>query len=178
MNSTMRCAVFLVGSFVSCCAFPAVATGQHSAKPTHLVSVDPHGLANQRVTADAEFCGHGELSGSSLGCGLNAGLTATFQRHPRSDGSRASKHHADAEGFVRLRSHGLSGWWLGLRTGLTYADRYGVGPSVGVETGVSWLMARRLYIGASVGAKKVFALDDGSDLHYNPSFRLATGIAF
>lgn len=50
--------------------------------------------------------------------------------------------------------------------------------SVGVETGVSWLIARRFYLGASIGAKTVFALDDDSDLRYNPSLRLAAGYAF
>lgn len=99
-------------------------------------------------------------------------------RKASAPGSKASKHHADTEGFIRLRSHGLSGWWLGLRTGLTFADRYGVRPSLGIDTGVSWLIARRIYAGASVGAKKVFLLDDDSDLRYNPSFRVAAGYAF
>lgn len=43
---------------------------------------------------------------------------------------------------------------------------------------MSWLIARRIYAGASVGAKKVFLLDDDSDLRYNPSFRVAAGYAF
>jgi hypothetical protein len=177
MHSTFRSAP-LVSAFVVCCALPSTLTAQVKSRPAAVVTIDPYGVANQRLTAEAEFCGHGELSGSSLGCGLDVGLAATIERHPRPAGSKASKHHADAEGFIRLRSHGLTGWWLGLRTGLTFADRYGVGPSLGVETGMSWLMARRLYIGGSVGAKKVFALDDDSALHYNPAFRLATGIAF
>ena len=159
-------------------AVPNPALAQGRSRPTHLISVDPYGLANHRLTAEAEFCGHGELSGTSLGCGLNVGLAATVEQHPRPAGSKASKHHADAEGFIRLRSHGLSGWWLGLRTGLTFADRYGVGPSLGVDTGMSWLISRRIYVGTSVGAKTVFALDNDSDLRYNPSFRVAAGYAF
>lgn len=177
MNSTFRF-VLPVAAFLVCCALPSTLTTQDEPGRWHVVSIDPYGLASHRLTAEAEFCGHGELSGASLGCGLNVGVAATIERHPRPAGSKASKHHADAEGFIRLRSHGLSGWWLGLRTGLTFADRYGVGPSLGVETGVSWLIARRLYVGTSVGAKTVFALDDDSDLRYNPSLRVAAGYAF
>lgn len=177
LNSTFRF-VLLLPALVAYCALPNPVRAQDRSRPTHLIAVDPYGLASHRLTAEAELCGHGELSGASLGCGLNVGVAATIERHPRPAGSKASKHHADAEGFIRLRSHGLSGWWLGLRTGLTFAERYGVGPSLGVDTGVSWLIARRLYVGTSLGAKKVFALDDDSDLRYNPSLRVAAGYAF
>ena len=61
---------------------------------------------------------------------------------------------------------------------MTYADRYGARPSLGIEFGVSRLFTGRVYAGASVGARKVFLLDDASDLRYNPAFRLATGVAF
>ena len=65
-----------------------------------------------------------------------------------------------------------------MRTGLTYADRYGIRPSLGVDTGLSRVVVRRIYVGASVGAKKVFFLDDASDLRYNPSLRFAAGFTF
>ena len=145
-----------------------------------MVSIDPYGLANHRLTAEAEFCDE-PTPGEDvwLGCSGTAGLAATIERHPRSASSKASKHHVDVEGFVRLGSRWkLTGWWVGLRTGLTFVERYGGGPSVGVDTGMSWLIARRLYVGTSVGAKKVFALDDDSDLRDNPSLRVAAGYAF
>lgn len=178
MNSTFRSAL-CVAAIVVCCALPATVTAQDSSGPWRVASIDPYGVANQRLTAEAEFCDRPAPEKElAFGCGLTAGLAATVERHPRPDGSKASKHHADAEGFIRLRPDGLNGWWVGLRTGLTFADRNGVGPSLGVETGVSWLIARRVYVGASMGAKTVFALDDDSDLRYNPSFRVAAGYAF
>ena len=178
MNSTFR-SLLCVAAFVTCCGVPNPVRAQDRSRPTHLIAVDPYGLANQRLTAEAEFCDRPAPEKElAFGCGLTAGLAATIERHPRPYGSKASKHHADAEGFIRLRPDGLSGWWVGLRTGLTFTDRYGVGPSLGVETGVSWLIARRIYAGASMGAKTVFALDDDADLRYNPSFRVAAGYAF
>ena len=179
MNSTFR-SLWSVAAFVVCCALPSTLTAQDVPGRWHVVSIDPFGLANHRLTAEAEFCDRPAPENELwFGCGLTTGLAATIERHPRPYASRASKHHVDAEGFIRFGDRTrLTGWWLGLRTGLTFADRYGVRPSLGIETGVSWLVARRIYAGASVGAKKVFLLDDDSDLRDNPSFRVAAGYAF
>jgi hypothetical protein len=179
MNSTFRSALALT-AFATICALPTAVAAQGTSQPMRVVSIDPYGLANQRLTAEAEFCDGPTPEGDLwFGCGLTAGFAATIERHPRPAGSKAARYHVDAEGLVRFGSRWkLTGWWVGLRTGLTFADRYGVGPSLGVDTGVSWLIARRLYVGASVGAKTVFAFDNDSDLRYNPSFRVATGYAF
>ena len=168
----------MIAAILVLALLPGVGFAQTPPTPAGSVSIDPYGLAHDRLTVDVEFCGHGELSGTPLGCGFNAGLAATIERHPRAAGSTASRHHVDAEGLIRLRSHGLGGWWIGMRTGLTYADRYGIRPSLGVDTGLSRVVVRRIYVGASVGAKKVFFLDDASDLRYNPSLRFAAGVAF
>ncbi len=177
MHSTFR-SVLCVAALVTGCAIPSSATAQGNSQPQNVVSVDPYGLANRRLTAEAEFCSRPGPD-AAIGCLISAGLSTTIERHPRPEGSKAARQHVDAEGFVRVgdREH-LTGWWVGLRTGLTFADRYGVRPSLGIETGVSWLIARRIYTGASVGAKKVLLLNDDSDLRYNPSFRVAAGYAF
>ncbi len=178
MNSTLRF-VLLVPALVASCALPTSVSAQHKSGPWHVVSIDPYGLANQRLTAEAEFCDKPGGAEWEFGCSATAGLATTIERHRRTAGSAASRHHVDAEGFVRFGNRErLRGWWLGLRTGLTFADRYGLRPNVGVETGMSWLIARRLYVGTSVGAKKVFLLDDDADLRYNPSLRIAAGYAF
>lgn len=171
-----RRALAIVGTLV-CGVGSALAQG--TPEPSFVLSFDPYGVPNQRLTTDAEFCGNGELSGSPLGCSLPVGLSGTVERHRRSAGSRASRHHVDLDGFLRLRSRrDFSGWWVGFRTGLTYADRYGIRPSLGTEAGLSRQIGRRVYAGASVGVKKVFFLDDASDLRYNPALRLAAGIVF
>lgn len=157
---------------------PGVGFAQAPQTPAGLVSVDPYGLTNHRLTMDAEFCG-GELSGTPLACALTAGLSGSIERHTRPPSSRAARHHADLDGFFRFRSHqSLTGWWLGLRTGVTYADRHGIRPGVGAEAGLSWLINRRFYAGASVGARKVFLLNHDVGLDLNPSVRFAAGFAF
>jgi len=179
MNSTFRSAL-CAAACVNLCVFPVTLAAQDLSGPWRVISIDPYGLASQRLTAEAEFCTVPDPGDDVwLGCNLSAGLAATFERHPRPAGSKAAKQHVDTEGFVRLgKRWKLTGWWVGFRTGLTFVERYGGGPSLGVETGMSWLLARRLYAGASVGAKTVFALDDDSDLRYNPTFRVAAGYAF
>ena len=156
----------------------APALAQSRSTPAGEVSIDPSGLGQRRLTVDAEFCG-GELSGTPLGCGLPVGLSGTVERHRRSADSRASRYHVDLDGFLRLRSRrDFSGWWVGFRTGLTYADRYGIRPSLGTEAGLSRQIGRHVYAGASVGVKKVFFLDDASDLCFNPATRLSLGFVF
>lgn len=168
--------VALVAVLLMTATAPALA--QSRSAPAGQVSIDPYGFARRRLTADAEFCG-GELSGSPLGCSLPVGLSGTVERHQRSAGSRASRHHVDLDGFLRLRSRrDFSGWWVGFRTGLTYAGRYGIRPSLGTEAGLSRQIGRRVYAGASVGVKKVFFLDDASDLRYNPATRISLGFVF
>ncbi|MCC6990357.1 MAG: hypothetical protein IT181_15230 [Acidobacteria bacterium] len=150
--------------------------GQRASRPEHLVAVDVRGLTEQRFTGEFEVCG-GYGPDMPLGCTFTAGLTATVGRHPRSEHPDAARTHAGFEGFVRLRIPDLTGWSLGLRTGL-YADRNGIRPLVGVETGVSWLVARRLYAGASVGARKVFYRDEATTPRLSPVVRVNLGIAY
>ena len=150
--------------------------GQRASRPEHLVAVDARGLTEQRFTGEFEVCG-GYGPDMPLGCTFTAGLTATVGRHPRSEHPDAARTHAGFEGFVRLRIPDLTGWSLGLRTGL-YADRNGIRPLVGVETGVSWLVARRLYAGASVGARKVFYRDEATTPRLSPVVRVNLGIAY
>ncbi len=150
--------------------------GQRASGPEHVVAVDARGLMNQRLTGEYEVCG-GYNPDIPLGCTFTAGLTATVGRHPRSEAPDAARSHAGLEGFVRLRIPDLTGWSLGLRTGL-YADRNGVRPLVGVETGVSWLLARRVYAGASIGARKVFYRDEATTPRLTPVARLNLGVAY
>lgn len=158
---------------------PVTAHAQERPYPMQLVTFDPLGFATGRVAADVEFCDKRD-PGDELwfGCEVTAGLSVSGTAHNRTADSRASRHHADVDGVLRIRPERFSGGWIGFRTGVTYADRYGVRPSLGAETGISWLIKRPFYVGASVGVKKVFFLEDASDLRYNPSLRLAAGFAF
>lgn len=169
--------VLLVTAFGTGCVFPAALAAQVTSTPQHVISIDAYGLANRRLTAEAEFCGR---SGSDVSsdCRLTAGVTATFQSHPRPDGSTASKPHVDVEGFVRVRDSGLTGPWVGLRTGVTFAERHGFALSLGVEAGVSRLIAQRIYAGASVGVRRGIVPYQISGLRSNPAFRVAVGYAF
>lgn len=176
-HSTLR-SLLWVTALVASCVTPSAAAAQGRSHPKRVVSIDPSGMVNRRLTAEAEFCSRPGPD-AALGCLISAGLATTVERHPRLEGSKAARQHVDAEGFIRLGDREyLTGWWIGLRTALTYADRYGVRPSLGAETGLSRLISRRYYAGASVGVKKVFFLDDASDLRYNPTLRLAAGFAF
>ncbi len=145
-------------------------------RPGHLVAVDARGLTEQRLTGEYEVCS-GRGPDIPIGCTLTFGVTATVGRHPQSDQPDAARTHAGFEGFVRMRIVELTGWSLGLRTAL-YADRNGIRPSVGVETGVSWLLARRIYAGASIGARKVFSRNDATTPRLTPVVRLNLGIAY
>jgi hypothetical protein len=176
MNSTLRSALCLA-AFATICALPAAVAAQDLSGPWRVVSVDPYGLATRRLTAEAEFCNRGEPD-VTVGCRLTTGVTASLQRHPRSDGSTTSTPHADLEGFIRVRDGGLSGPWAGVRTGLAFAEHHGLRLSLGVEAGVSRLIARRIYAGASVGAKRIILPYWSSDLRNNPSFRVAAGYVF
>jgi hypothetical protein len=82
------------------------------------------------------------------------------------------------EGVFRLRFAELNGAFVGLRTGLMFAAPFAAAPSLGLEVGASSLIAHRLYVGASVGARKVFLLRHGLRPDAGPSFRLVAGVAF
>jgi len=140
------------------------------------LAVDVRGLTEQRLTGEYEVCS-GRGPDIPIGCTLTAGVTATVGRHPQSDQPDAARTHFGLEGFVRMRIVELTGWSLGLRTGL-YADRHGIRPTVGVETGVSWLVARRVYAGASIGARKVFYREESTGIRLSPVVRMNIGIAY
>lgn len=150
--------------------------GQRASRPEHLVAIDVRGLTEQRFTGEYEICG-GYNPDIPIGCTFTAGLTATVGRHARSEPPDAARTHAGVDGFIRMRIPDLTGWSLGLRTGL-YADRNGIRPLVGVETGVSWLVARRVYAGASMGARKVFYREEATTPRLTPVVRLDLGIAY
>lgn len=178
-HSTPRSVPLALATLFILTLLPAPAHSQDRRYPSQLLTVDPYGFAMGRVTADAEFCdSKPSVDGWSFGCHVTAGLSVSGAAHHRPADSSASRHHADVDAVLRIRPQRLSGGWVGFRTGLTYADRHGLRPSVGAETGLSWLIDRRLYLGASVAVRTVFLLDDASDLGYNPTFRLATGFAF
>lgn len=178
-HSTLRFAHISHAALLILAMMPATARGQDRPYPSQLLTLDPRGFATGRITAETEFCDdHASVDGWSFGCNVTAGLSVSGTAHNRAADSRASRHHADVDGVLRVRFTRFTGGWFGLRTGLTYADRHGLRPSLGVESGLSFLITRRYYLGASIGAKKVFLLDAASDLRYNPAIRFAAGFAF
>jgi hypothetical protein len=176
MRSTLRF-VLVVTAVGTSCVFPAALVAQVKSAPQRAISIDTYGLANQRLTAEAEFCSRPGPN-VSFRCRLTTGVTATFQRHPRPGGPTASTQHAELEGFIRVRDSGLTGPWVGLRPGLTFAERQGFSLNLGVEAGVSRLIAQRIYAGASVGVRRGILPYQISDLRSNPAFRVAVGYAF
>lgn len=178
-HSTLRFAHVALAALLTVTLLPRAAQAEERPYPKQLLTIDPGGLSRGRVGADVELCASYDPDAEVWsGCYVTAGLSVSGTAHNRTDDSRASRHHADVDGVLRIRPERFSGGWIGLRTGLTYADRYGVRPSLGAETGISWLISRRYYVGASVGVKKVFLLEDASDLRYNPALRVAAGFAF
>ena len=170
-----RCAKLIALLVLTAMPSAVPEAGQRASRPEHLVAVDARGLTQQQFTGEYEVCG-GDNPDIPIGCTFTAGLTATAGRHPRSELPDAARTHARLEGFVRMRIPDLTGWSLGLRTGL-YADRNGIRPTVGVETGVSWLVARRLSAGASIGATKVLYRDEATTPSLSPVARINLGIA-
>lgn len=178
-HSTLRLTAFSLAAPFALALRPGASFAQEPAYPMQLLTFDPRGFATGRVGADVEFCDERQPDQDLwFGCNFTAGVSVAGTAHDRPAGSRASRHHADVDGVLRIRPKRFSGVWVGLRTGLTYADRHGIRPGVGAEAGLSWLIRRRYYVGSSVGAKKVFFLDDASDLRDNPSLRFAAGVAF
>ena len=178
-HSTLRFAHVALAALIALTLLPGAAQAQERPYPKQLLTIDPSGFSRGRVGADVELCASYDPNAEVwFGCNVTAGLSVSGAAHNRASDSRAARHHADVDGVLRIRPERLSGGWIGIRTGLTYADRFGVRPSLGAETGISWLISRRYYVGSSVGVKKVFFLDDASDLRYNPSLRLSLGFAF
>lgn len=178
-HSTVRFAHLLLAALVTSALLPRAVYGQESESPAYLLTVDPSGIVTGRVAADAELCDQkdpGEFW--YFGCALTMGLSVTgLTGHQATDPGRP-RHRGDVDGVLRIRPDEFSGFWVGLRAGLTFVNDFEAAPNVGAEFGGSRMLGRNLYLGASIGAKKAFLLNHDVGLDLNPSIRFAAGFAF
>ena len=155
------------------------AHAQDEFEPAQLLTLTATGFPDRQVGAGIEFCRHDPPdTWLHIGCGLTYGISVDGVIDGRPATATRPRHRGDFDVVLRARNDDLSGFFLGLRSGVTFVDGFDARPTVGADVGWNVRVSSRVLLGATAGAKHVFSLEKGSHLDLTPSFQVNAGFRF